>query len=136
MARPLSESLTDRECSSWKSSGCKVLAPPRPFREACFPIQPHDSTVRTLLRILQKKGYVRIRGRQPAVYESTVDRSVVQSKATRSLLARFFEGSADALVLRLVEDEQLSAQRLDRLRKSLSLRKRKGGKSHDLHASR
>jgi BlaI family transcriptional regulator, penicillinase repressor len=52
---------------------------------------------------------------------------VVQAKATRNLLARFFAGSADALVLRLVEDEQISTEQLDRLRKSLSQRKRKGG---------
>ena len=45
------------------------------------------------------------------------------------MLARFFGGSAEALVLRLIEDEQLSPKQLDQLRESLSQRKRLGGKS-------
>jgi predicted transcriptional regulator len=91
--------------------------------------RPHDSTVRTLLRILRKKGYVRIRGQQPAVYEAAVGRADVQIKATRSLLTRFFGGSVEALVMRLVEDEELTVDQLAELRKSLSRRKRKGDKS-------
>ena len=126
MARPLSESLTDRKAQLmevlWVQGPCTAEAV-----RLALPDQPHDSTVRTLLRILQRKGYVRTRGRQPVAYEAKVNRSVVQAKATRNLLARFFAGSADALVLRLVEDEQISPGQLDRLRKSLSQRKRKGG---------
>ncbi len=90
---------------------------------------PHDSTVRTLLRVLKNKGYVRVRGRQPAVFEAAVPRSQAQAKATKSLLARFFGGSVEQLVVRLVEDEQLTAEQLDKLRKSLPRRKRTGGKS-------
>jgi predicted transcriptional regulator len=82
-----------------------------------------------MLRILEVKGYVRIRGQQPAVYEAAIPRSKVQTKATRSLLARFFGGSVEALVLRLVEDEDLSREQLDHLRKELGRRKRRGGKS-------
>jgi len=91
--------------------------------------RPHDSTVRTLLRILKKKGYVRISGQQPAVYEAAVLRTQVQTKATRSLLTRFFGGSVEALVMRLVEDEELTVEQLAELRKSLSRRKRKRDKS-------
>jgi predicted transcriptional regulator len=85
--------------------------------------------VRTLLRILKKKGYVRILGQQPAVYEATVAQIDVQMKATRSLLARFFGGSAESLVMRLVEDEELTPDQLARFRKSISRRRRKGDKS-------
>ena len=51
-----------------------------------------------------------------------------QLKATRSLLTRFFGGSADALVMRLEGDEELTVEQLAQLRKSLSRRKRKGDK--------
>jgi predicted transcriptional regulator len=94
-----------------------------------LPDHPHDSTVRTMLRVLKNKGYVRIRGRQPAAYEPKVARSEVQTKATRNLLARLFGGSAEALVQRLVEDEELSQVQLDQLRKELTRQNRRGGKS-------
>jgi BlaI family transcriptional regulator, penicillinase repressor len=105
----------------------KGASPAEAIREA-LPDEPHDSTVRTLLRILHKKGYVRIRGRQPAVYEPKIDRSTMQIKAARSLVARFFGGSIQSLVLRLLEDEQISPQELRELRKSFSKRERKGSK--------
>jgi BlaI family transcriptional regulator, penicillinase repressor len=128
MARPSSQLLTDREAQLMEVLWVQGSATAEAIRDA-LPDQPHDSTVRTLMRVLKQKGYVRIRGRQPAVYEPRIDRLHVQSTATRSMLARFFGGSAEALVLRLVEDEQLSPQQLNQLRKSLSQRKRKGGKS-------
>jgi predicted transcriptional regulator len=40
-------------------------------------------------------------------------------------LTRFFGGSVEALVMRLVEDEELTVEQLAQLRKSLSRRKRK-----------
>jgi predicted transcriptional regulator len=88
----------------------------------------HDSTVRTLLRVLANKGYVRVRGRQPAVYEAAVPKTKVQARAAKSLLKRFFAGSVEDLVMRLVEDEQLMPEQLDRLRKRVG-RKGRGDKS-------
>jgi predicted transcriptional regulator len=95
---------------------------------AALPDEPHDSTVRTLLRVLKEKGYVRITERQPAVYEPAVPQADVQQSAARGLLNRFFGGSADALVLRLLEDEHLTAEQLSRLRKQFSSQRRKGGR--------
>jgi BlaI family penicillinase repressor len=128
MPRPSAKVLTDREAQLmnvlWTSGPSTAEA----VREA-LKDRPHDSTVRTLLRILKKKGYVRISGRQPAVYEAVVPRTDVQMKATRSLLARFFGGSVEALVMRLMEDEELTVEQLAELRKSLSRRKRIRDKS-------
>ena len=128
MARPVAELLTDREAQImdilWSRGPCTADV----VREA-LPDGPHDSTVRTLLRILKDKGYLHIRGRQPAVYESAVPRSLVQTKAAKSLLARFFGGSVEDLVLRLVEDEELTGEQIDELRKQISRRKRQGDKS-------
>jgi predicted transcriptional regulator len=128
MARPSSKVLTERETQLMNILWARGPSTAEIVREALSD-RPHDSTVRTLLRILKKKGYVRILERQPAIYEAMVARSDVQRKVTRSLLARFFGGSVEALVMRLVEDEELSVEQLAQLRKSLSRRKRKGEKS-------
>jgi predicted transcriptional regulator len=128
MARPSAKVLTDREVQLMNVLWTNGPSTAEAVREA-LQDRPHDSTVRTLLRILRKKGYVRIRGQQPAVYEAAVGRADVQIKATRSLLTRFFGGSVEALVMRLVEDEELTVDQLAELRKSLSRRKRKGDKS-------
>lgn len=52
----------------------------------------------------------------------------MQTKATKSLLSRLFGGSVEDLVLRLLEDETLSREQLDQLRKQIP-RPRKGDKS-------
>ncbi len=127
MPRPTSELLTQRENQIMEVLWTHGAASAETVRES-LPGDPHDSSVRTMLRVLRNKGYVRIRGRQPAMYEAAVARSQVQGKAAKSLLQRFFGGSVEALVMRLVEDEQLTPAQLDRLRKQLSRRKRPGGK--------
>lgn len=124
MPRPVSPLLTERETEIMDVLWAQGAATAEAIREKLAGA-PHDSTVRTLLRILREKGYVRIRGRQPAVFEPVVARAAVQGKAARSLLARFFGGSVEALVMRLVDDEQLSPAEIERLRKSLSQRKRR-----------
>jgi BlaI family transcriptional regulator, penicillinase repressor len=127
MARRSAKDLTDREVQLMNVLWTKGPSTAEAVRGA-LQDRPHDSTVRTLLRILKKKGYVRISGQQPAVYEAAVPRTDVQMKATRRFLARLFGGSVEALVMRLVEDEELTVEQLAELRKSLSRRKRKGDK--------
>jgi predicted transcriptional regulator len=127
MPRPASELLTDREAQIMEILWTRGRATAEEVRTALAD-EPHDSTVRTLLRVLKEKGYVKIAGRQPAVYEPTVPQADVQQSAARSLLNRFFGGSADELVLRLLEDEQLTAEQLNQLRKQFSSQRRKGGR--------
>lgn len=128
MPRPVSELMTERETQImeilWSAGEGSAE-----FVRQSLPDQPHDSTVRTLLRILKDKGYVRVSGRQPALYRPRVSRQQAQRKAARSLLARFFGGSADALVLRLLEDEELTPEQLDQLKNYVASRRPKGGKS-------
>jgi len=116
MARKTSELLTDREAQIMEILWSLGAATAEQVR-AELPDEPHDSTVRTLLRVLKEKNYVRVTGRQPAVFVPAVPRSDVQQSAARSLLDRFFGGSADQLVQRLLEDEQLTAAQLEDLRK-------------------
>jgi BlaI family transcriptional regulator, penicillinase repressor len=82
---------------------------------------PHDSTVRTLLRILEEKGCVRHRrdGRS-FVYEPTVLREKVQRRTLGGLIRQLFSGSPKELVLRLLEDEQLTPADLEELLRQTS----------------
>ena len=90
-------------------------------REA-LPGTPHDSTVRTMMRVLENKGYLthEVRGKV-YVHRALVGRKKAQKLAVRSVLTRFFAGSAEDLVLRLIEDEHLSQEQLDELRQSPSV---------------
>ena len=83
-------------------------------REA-LPEPLHDSSVRTLLRVLESKGYLghEVRGKA-YVYRAAVERKKAQRRALRSVLARFFGGSAEDLVLRLIEDERITPEQLER----------------------
>lgn len=126
MSRPASENLTEREAQIMNVLWSQGSATADAVRMA-LPDEPHDSTVRTLLRVLKDKGYVRIAGRNPASYEPLVSREQAQSTATQSLLARLFQGAAESLVLRLLEDEQLTTEQIAELRKKIKSRKRKGG---------
>jgi predicted transcriptional regulator len=91
--------------------------------------ESHDSTVRTLLRVLVRKRYVRTsQRRRPAIYRPVIAREQVQQQAARGFLQRFFSGSAESLVLRLLEDEELTPAQLEQLQKSHAHRKHKRGK--------
>ena len=79
---------------------------------------PQDSTVRTILRILERKGYARhkLDGRT-FVYEAVVAEAQAQRGALREVMTRFFESSPERLVLNLLRHEDVSAEELARLRK-------------------
>ena len=69
------------------------------------------NTILTTMRILEDKGYVRHRKLKEGrafIYEPVVSREVASRSALRHLLGRFFKNSAEALVLNLLEDEDLS----------------------------
>jgi BlaI family transcriptional regulator, penicillinase repressor len=120
--------LTDREAQIMQILWAAGEATAEQVRRE-LPDDLHDSTVRTLLRVLQVKGYVKVRGRQPAAYVPVVARQEAQQKAAARLIERLFGGSADTLVLRLLENEQLTPQQLDELKKIYSSQRRKGGRS-------
>ncbi len=115
MARPSSDPLTPREAEIMECLWRAGSATADEIRESLTDA-PHDSSVRTLLRILGDKGYVEHRLQGKAyVYQAIVPRTSAQSQATESLLKRLFQGSATALVLRLLEDEEISPKELERL---------------------
>ncbi|MDG3006068.1 BlaI/MecI/CopY family transcriptional regulator [Paludisphaera mucosa] len=119
MARPPEPALTGREAEVMEAVWRLGEATADQVREA-LPEPLHDSTVRTLLRVLEGKGYLAHEARGKAyVYRAAVERTKAQRKALGSLLARFFGGSAEDLVLRLIEDEQITPEQLDALRRGV-----------------
>jgi predicted transcriptional regulator len=121
LPRTRSDALTEREAQIMGVLWELGRATAEQVR-AALPGSPHDSTVRTLLRVLESKGYAThaIEGKA-YVYRPLVDRDKAQQTAVRSLLTRLFGGSAEALVLRLIEDERITAAQLEQIRKKQSL---------------
>lgn len=78
------------------------------------------SSALTTLRILEQKGQVRHQTRGRAfVYEPVAGREDARRRALRFVLNRFFEDSPELLVLNVLENEDLSEDELQRLRKMI-----------------
>jgi BlaI family penicillinase repressor len=85
---------------------------------AALPDQPSDSTVRTLLRILEEKGHLKHRGEgQRYVYIPTRTRAAESKSALKRVVQTFFEGSLADAVAALVEtaDGKLPPEELKRI---------------------
>ncbi len=77
-----------------------------------------DSTVRTVLRILERKGFVRHEREGRAFYYlPTVEEGEAQRGAVRDLVARFFGNSPERLVLNLLRHDDVDPRELQRLRR-------------------
>jgi BlaI family penicillinase repressor len=87
--------------------------------EASQPMK--DSTVRTLLRRLEEKGYVRhtTEGRT-YVYSPTVASQDVAAEAVRGIVERFCNGSVEDLLVGMVDREVVSAAELRELAKRIA----------------
>ena len=82
-----------------------------------IPDAPMRGALRTLLRILERKGYVTHRKRSRAfTFEPVIGHSVARKSALTQLLTRFFEGSPAMLVLDLFGHDAMDAGELTRLR--------------------
>ncbi len=115
MARPKTPLLTDREAEIMTALWELGSASAEDIR-AKLSGDPHDSTVRTLLRVLISKGHVvAVSDSRPMVYRPAVKRRSIQKKVARDVLKRFFGGSAEELVLHLLDDERLSPDQLRKL---------------------
>lgn len=75
-----------------------------------------DSTVRTVLRRLEEKGYVKhtVDGRT-YVYSPKVASRSVATDAVRGIVERFCDGSVEDLLVGMVDDELVSADKLKEL---------------------
>jgi predicted transcriptional regulator len=78
------------------------------------------TTVLTVLRTLEAKGYVRHKeeGRQHR-YFASVQRQAAQKSALKHLLEKLFKNSSELLFARLVTDQHLSPEQIRRMRRLL-----------------
>lgn len=83
------------------------------------------TTVLTVLRTLEQKGYVGHTGEGRAHrYRPLVRREAAGRSAVRRLVDKVFDGSPELLMTQLVSDKDLSDEELRRLRKLLADRLR------------
>jgi len=76
------------------------------------------STVQTILRILEEKGYVsHEKVARAFIYHPRVDERQARQRALKHLVTRLFNGSPSLLVLNVLEDEQIDAEELSRVKK-------------------
>lgn len=75
-----------------------------------------DSTARTILRRLEGKGYLThvVEGRT-YVYSPTVESRSVATQAVRGIIDRFCAGSVEDLLVGMVNDNLVSADKLKQL---------------------
>ena len=118
MPRPKSSTLTDGELRLmqvlWERGEASVGDVVDALKEKP---KPAYNSVLTLLRILERKGYVTHRQDGRAfIFAPAVNRRRATQNALKTFVNRFFEGSPHLLVLNLLEDEQLSAETLRQLK--------------------
>jgi predicted transcriptional regulator len=90
---------------------------------------PHDSTVRTQLRVLERKGYVRHEeSGLRYVFEPTLPPDAARRSALRHVIETFFNGSVESVVGALLggETRRLSDDELARIGR-LVAKAKKGG---------
>ena len=76
------------------------------------------STVQTMLRILETKGYAtHDKVARAFVYRPVVDERQARRRALRHLASRLFEGSPSLLVLNVLEDEEIDPAEREQLKK-------------------
>ena len=76
------------------------------------------SSVLTMMRILEQKGYVEHEKESRAfIYRPLVDRKQAQQSVLSYLLKRFFNDSPELLVVNLLEHERVDAAEVRRLKR-------------------
>ena len=120
MARSRSPALTDAEARvmsvlwSHKTATVATVVEGLTSKKSA----PSYSTVQTLLRILETKGYVtHDKVARAFVYEPVIDERQARRRALRHLVGRLFDGSPSLLVLNVLDDEELDPAELKQLKK-------------------
>jgi len=78
------------------------------------------NSVLTIVRILEKKGYVKhVKDKRAHVYTPSIDRKDASRFEVRHLVSRFFGNSDELLVLNILEEKSIDPEELERLRQLL-----------------
>lgn len=102
----------------WAHGPC----PAESCREALAATRPmKESTVRTILRRLEQKGFVthETEGRT-YIYRAAEARQNVAVRAVRNIIDRFCGGSAEELVLGMVDNAVIDREQLERLARRIA----------------
>jgi len=108
----------------WSHSPCTAES----CREALAATRPmKDSTVRTVLRRLEQKGFVshELDGRT-FVYRPAENRQNVAIRAVKNIIDRFLGGSAEELVVGLVNNDVIDRDQLEALARKVAQGKTQG----------
>jgi predicted transcriptional regulator len=90
--------------------------------------QPSYTTVLTMMRLMQGKGYVtRDESARAHVYSARIPERPAKRALVRDLINKVFGGSADALLVRLLEDERVSREDIERAKRAVAKRSRRRG---------
>lgn len=121
MPRPKSPTLTDGELRLmrvlWEKGEATVGDVVTALTERP---KPAYNTVLTLLRILEKKGYVTHRKDGRAfIFLPLIGQADARRSALKTLVNRFFEGSPRLLILNLLDDDQLPPEALQQLKDAI-----------------
>jgi BlaI family transcriptional regulator, penicillinase repressor len=113
-----SPALTDAEARVmavlWRTRAASVADVVEALKETT-PVS--YSTVQTILRILETKGYVtHEKVARAFVYHAVIDERQARRRALRHLVGRMFNGSPSLLVLNVLDDEELDDDERARLK--------------------
>lgn len=116
MARKTSPNLTETELRLmeviWSRGRSTVAEVAEAIGQSAY------TTVLTMLRVLEKKGYLRHQKKGRAfVYEAVVGRGEASEKAVNYLVSRFFNNSPELLMLNILEKRKMDPEEIKRLKK-------------------
>jgi len=91
------------------------------LREGLRPKHPlKDSSIRTLLRRLEERGYLTHTAEGKVfVYNATSRRTSVAARAVKQIIDCFWSGSAEQFLAGMVDEKVLSAEAIRRLAKKV-----------------
>lgn len=120
MARRKSPTLTEVELELMDVLWDKGQATVAEIVEALPEERLAYSSVLTMMRILEQKGYVTHEKEGRAfVYRALVDRQQAQKTVIGYLLKRFFDNSPELLVVNLLEHEEVGPKEVKRLKRMI-----------------
>jgi predicted transcriptional regulator len=118
-------SLTELQQAILEFIWARGSATAEQVREALSPKHPlKDSSVRTLLRRLEERGFLshRLEGKI-FVYQATIPPRGVAARAVRHIIERFCSGSVEQFLVGMVDEKVLSIDEIKRLTRKVKHQK-------------
>ena len=122
--RPPSKILTDQELEIMKIVWVRQASTVRDVYEVLLERRKVAyTTVMTMMKILEQKGYLHRKQVDRAyVYRPAQPKNLVIGKMVRDFVNRVFNGSAEPLLVHLIEDRRLTADEIEEIRRLIGER--------------